>query len=357
MWLIEADAVGEDLGEGFFAGAAAPRSGLAYQETPVIEPDYWTAKAAARPAVRAVGSRPHQRDPGGGRAVVDRHRRRRRGPAQGRPAPRAGRGGRPAPSSSISAARAGGSSHRRRPPLARPHPRQPVVAATTRDGRLVLVSLVDKRVRELAPVGARPRWNHDGIAPAGRGAWRCKPNASYLRVYVFKVARRSSRGRRLEARTRSSKLELEARSSKLEARSSKLEARGRSSRHEARSAVSDAVVSRRRFRRRHPRAGGTPALHASPMVAGLSSADVVDSTCSRRRIARLPATHGAPASRPGVVSGRGERARAHRRARRIVRLFSLATRLSASPAPRTASGRAAGAPRVWPRGRSGSGSP
>ena len=187
MWVFDARGDGEDIGEGFLPVPQRRGPGLAYQETPVIEKDWWTAKptrgrlfvqwrrgriseipAAIEPSWTATGGIVAT-------ALVD-------DPPADRPWWEAG----------TRLVHLGDEGHRLetiaeglRSPAA--HPTKPVVAATDKDGRLVLVSLLDKRVRELAPVGDRPCWNHDGTRLLVEEPTPGTPNASHLRVYVFKI--------------------------------------------------------------------------------------------------------------------------------------------------------------------------
>ncbi len=82
-----------------------------------------------------------------------------------------------------------------------PHPSLPLVAATDRDGRLVLIDLRGRPQAVLAEIGQRPRWSADGlrllaeeplqVAPKpGQTAEQAKANADqgrYVHVYVLKL--------------------------------------------------------------------------------------------------------------------------------------------------------------------------
>ncbi len=188
LWLFDQEGEGEDYGEGFYAVPQRKGDGLAYQETPVFEADHWTAKPVLGRLFVQWGDRnrvseipgavePSWTATGGVVATALRG-----DPAKDQPWYHA-------PTELV---HLGGQGHRVETIVAdlhgpAAHPTQPIVAATTKDGRLVLVSLVDKRVRELAPVGAHAQWNHDGTRLMAQEPVLDKPDASYLRVYVFKI--------------------------------------------------------------------------------------------------------------------------------------------------------------------------
>ncbi len=190
LWMFDPEGEGEDYGEGFYAvPQARGGEGLAYQETPVFDPDYWTAKPVLGRLFVQWGDRnrvseiPAAVEPtwtatGGVVATALRADPPKDKPWYEAPTELVHLGGQGYKVETIASDLHG--------PAA--HPNQPIVAATTKDGRLVLVSLLDKRVRELAPVGTHAQWNHDGTRLMAQEPVLDKPNASYLRVYVFKIA-------------------------------------------------------------------------------------------------------------------------------------------------------------------------
>jgi hypothetical protein len=151
----------EDFGRGFFAEPQRVGEGVAWQETPVCEPDYWTGKPVRsnliirwHPGVVdqvTAGLQPAWTADGALAATVVRA-----DPAPGRPWWKSG-------TDVIFMSHPGAVpliiAHDARD--AAPCPTQPVIAVSTNAGRVALVSRDGTTSVELCD-GSHPQWSHDG---------------------------------------------------------------------------------------------------------------------------------------------------------------------------------------------------
>jgi hypothetical protein len=69
-----------------------------------------------------------------------------------------------------------------------PHPTLPLMAATDRDGKLMLIDLAGRPSAELAPVGERPRWSGDGERLLAEEPPHGNAGGKHIKVYVLKFA-------------------------------------------------------------------------------------------------------------------------------------------------------------------------
>lgn len=178
-----------EFGPGFYAEPQRRGEGIAYQETPIFEPDHWTAKPVLsnlvvrwrRGVVDAIPRAVQPRwTPTGGIVAVQL------ATAPGKAADWWAVG-----TTLVHLARPGAplvtlGTGLRNPD---PHPGWPMVAANDAEGRVVLLSLKNGSRRVLADEGERPRWSADGkrllveeTLLTGASAGR-----TYLRVYVLGV--------------------------------------------------------------------------------------------------------------------------------------------------------------------------
>jgi hypothetical protein len=175
-----------DAGEGFWP-EPEPRTGstgMAWQDTPVMEPDIWTGRPArgflnirwSKGDVDRVPGATQARWTADGRVVATVLRGE---PATGKPWWTAG--------TDVVVISPGGQV-RIIAPGARdgePHPSQPVVAVTAPDGGVTLVGLDGSEPFRLTFTGNRPRWSHDGLRLAVEETGNA--GATTIRVHVLKI--------------------------------------------------------------------------------------------------------------------------------------------------------------------------
>ncbi len=188
MVVIDRFGAVKDAGEGFWPEPQADGPGIAWQESPVIEPDLWTGQSPrGRLLVRwkpgvvtpVVGGVQPRWTPAGGLVctVV------RADPPTDRPwwtpgtdvVYLAGPDAEP-----VILARDA------RDPA--PHPKEPMVAVTARDGGVRLVAY-DTTVpaRTLVTKGITPKWSHDGLRILAEEVQPNRPEATLIRVQVLKL--------------------------------------------------------------------------------------------------------------------------------------------------------------------------
>lgn len=177
-----------DAGEGFWAEPQAHGPGVAWQEAPVIEPDLWTAQSPRgrlvirwKPGVVSFvpgGVQPRWTSAGGLVCSVVRA-----DPPADRPWWTPGTDvvylTGPDAEPVVIARDA-------RDPA--PHPTEPMVAVTARDGGVRLVAY-DPQVpsRILVTQGRTPQWSHDGLRLLAEEPQPTRPEATVLRIQVLKL--------------------------------------------------------------------------------------------------------------------------------------------------------------------------
>jgi hypothetical protein len=184
--LIDERGKTEEFGEGFYAEPQRDGSGICWQETPVFDIDYWTAKPRlGRLLIRwkpgKVSEIPGAVAPtwtaGGGVVAIVLSKE-----------PEAGKAWWSQPTTALYLASA----------KAKPvgiatdvhelaaHPSLPILAAAGNDGRVRIIALDGQPAFDLG-VGDRPRWNHDGSQLLVEEKVAAKADLRHLRVYVLKI--------------------------------------------------------------------------------------------------------------------------------------------------------------------------
>jgi hypothetical protein len=187
--LVDGHGTTSEYDRGFFPEPQRHGPGICWQETPVIEPDYWTGQDARRgrlfirwnekDRLTELPNAIEARWTSAGGVVATRLRA---DPPEGQPWWRAGTdvvhvaGPTAAPVVVAADARS-----------AAPHPTAPVVAAVGANGSLIICSLDGSWRRLVAEQGDHPQWSHDGERLIVEEPVEGKPQVRFLKVYIFKV--------------------------------------------------------------------------------------------------------------------------------------------------------------------------